>query len=159
MSTPDRVVVRSSSASSLRKRAPRLRAGALHAAVVLASLVAAAVTLVGCAPDASHAQGLAPGAGGPPPAAVVGARWPPTNLAMNYEYVGQTAGSRDVEVRARVAGILLKRNFTEGGSVKQRPVAVQPRPGAVPGRAQSRRRRRGRRRSQAGAEPRARLHA
>jgi membrane fusion protein (multidrug efflux system) len=42
-----------------------------------------------------------------------------TNLAMNYEYVGQTAGSRDVEVRARVAGILLKRNFTEGGSVKK----------------------------------------
>jgi membrane fusion protein (multidrug efflux system) len=42
-----------------------------------------------------------------------------SNLAMNYEYVGQTAGSRDVEVRARVAGILLKRNFTEGGNVKK----------------------------------------
>jgi membrane fusion protein (multidrug efflux system) len=36
-----------------------------------------------------------------------------------YEYVGQTAGSRDVEVRARVSGILLKRNFTEGGVVKR----------------------------------------
>jgi len=34
-----------------------------------------------------------------------------------YEYVGQTAGSRDIEVRARVSGILLKRNFGEGGLV------------------------------------------
>ena len=77
------------------------------------------VTLVGCGPGASHAQG-APGAGGgPPPAAVVVTSLAATDLAMNYEYVGQTAGSRDVEVRARVAGILLKRNFTEGGSVKK----------------------------------------
>ncbi|MFP5405597.1 MAG: efflux RND transporter periplasmic adaptor subunit, partial [Gammaproteobacteria bacterium] len=36
-----------------------------------------------------------------------------------YEYVGQTAGSRDIEVRARVAGILLQRNFEEGRAVKQ----------------------------------------
>jgi len=42
-----------------------------------------------------------------------------SNLPMSYEYVGQTAGSRDVEVRARVAGIVLKRNFAEGGAVRQ----------------------------------------
>ncbi|HYJ98993.1 MAG TPA: efflux RND transporter periplasmic adaptor subunit [Burkholderiaceae bacterium] len=119
MSTPDRVVVDTSSSSPLRKRAPRLRAGALHAAVVLASLAAAGVTLVGCAPDASHAQGHGPGAGGPPPAAVSVLAMAASNIALNYEYVGQTAGSRDVEVRARVPGILLKRNFTEGGNVKR----------------------------------------
>ena len=95
-----------------------VRAVSLHMAIVLASLIAASVTLVACGPGASHAQG-APGAGGPPPAAVVVMSLAATNLAMNYEYVGQTAGSRDVEVRARVAGILLKRNFTEGGSVKK----------------------------------------
>ena len=40
-------------------------------------------------------------------------------LPAVYEYTGQTLGSREVEVRARVTGILQKRNFTEGGPVKQ----------------------------------------
>ena len=72
-----------------------------------------------------------------------------------FEYVGQTAGSREVEVRARVTGILLKRNFQEGAPVEPGPVAVHHRPGAVPGRARhaprptSRRPRRGSRRRSA----------
>jgi len=93
------------------------RVDAARAALVLGA-VAAAGALSGCGPEASHAQG-APGAGGPPPAAVAVMTLAASNLALNYEYVGQTAGSRDVEVRARVAGILLKRNFTEGGAVKK----------------------------------------
>ncbi len=92
------------------------RAVTLHIAIVLACMAAASITLIGCGPDVSHAQG-APG--GPPPATVAVMSLAATNLAMNYEYVGQTAGSRDVEVRARVAGILLKRNFTEGGTVRK----------------------------------------
>ena len=40
-------------------------------------------------------------------------------LPVSWEYVGQTAGSREVEVRARVTGILLSRNFTEGSRVKK----------------------------------------
>jgi membrane fusion protein (multidrug efflux system) len=40
-------------------------------------------------------------------------------LPVTLEYTGQTVGSREVEVRARVTGILLKRNFVEGGAVKQ----------------------------------------
>ena len=95
-----------------------MRAGALHAAVVLASIAAASITLISCGAETSHAQGAA-GHGGPPPAAVAVMSVAASNLAMNYEYVGQTAGSRDVEVRARVAGILLTRNFTEGGGVKK----------------------------------------
>lgn len=43
----------------------------------------------------------------------------PESLPVTYEYIGQTAGSREVEVRARVTGILLKRNFTEGAPVKK----------------------------------------
>jgi len=104
--------------TSSRSNGRALRAGSLHAAIVLASLAAASITLIGCGPEASHAQGAA-GHGGPPPAAVSVISLAASNLAMNYEYVGQTAGSRDVEVRARVAGILLKRNFAEGGSVKK----------------------------------------
>jgi membrane fusion protein (multidrug efflux system) len=43
----------------------------------------------------------------------------PKAIPVSFEYVGQTAGSREVEVRARVTGIILKRNFEEGGPVKQ----------------------------------------
>ena len=60
--------------------------------------------------------------GGPPP-------FPPPvvstttveakDVPVTYEYVAQTAGFREVEVRARVTGILLKRNFTEGARVKK----------------------------------------
>ena len=41
----------------------------------------------------------------------------PRNEAVTFEYTGQLAGFRDVEVRARVGGILQKRNFTEGAAV------------------------------------------
>jgi membrane fusion protein (multidrug efflux system) len=40
-------------------------------------------------------------------------------LPVTFEYVGQTAGSREAEVRARVQGILLSRNFAEGERVKK----------------------------------------
>ena len=40
-------------------------------------------------------------------------------LPVSREFVGQTAGSREVEVRARVTGILLSRNFKEGDRVKK----------------------------------------
>ncbi|MCC7079254.1 MAG: efflux RND transporter periplasmic adaptor subunit [Burkholderiales bacterium] len=43
----------------------------------------------------------------------------PRDLPASYEYVGQSAGSRDVEVRARVTGILLSRNYREGAAVKR----------------------------------------
>jgi membrane fusion protein (multidrug efflux system) len=43
----------------------------------------------------------------------------PKTVPVSFEYVGQTAGSREVEVRARVTGILQKRNFDEGAPVKQ----------------------------------------
>jgi membrane fusion protein (multidrug efflux system) len=41
------------------------------------------------------------------------------DVPVAYEYVAQTAGYREVEVRARVNGILLKRNFAEGAVVKK----------------------------------------
>ena len=59
-----------------------------------------------------------PGMGMPPPEVTV-VEAQPQAIPVTFEYVGQTAGSREVEVRARVAGILLKRNFSEGAPVKQ----------------------------------------
>jgi membrane fusion protein (multidrug efflux system) len=41
------------------------------------------------------------------------------DIPVTYEYVAQTAGYREAEVRARVNGILLKRNYTEGAVVKK----------------------------------------
>ena len=59
------------------------------------------------------------GPGGMPPAEVGTTVVQPKAVLAPFEYTGQTAGSREVEVRARVTGILLKRNFLEGGPVKQ----------------------------------------
>ncbi|MFZ5556157.1 MAG: efflux RND transporter periplasmic adaptor subunit [Pseudomonadota bacterium] len=60
--------------------------------------------------------GAPPGPPPPPPVAVMTVE--PRDLPVSYEYVGQTAGYREVEVRARVTGILQKRNFKEGAPVK-----------------------------------------
>jgi len=54
-----------------------------------------------------------------PPAAVSTMTVQPKAVLAPFEYTGQTAGSREVEVRARVRGILVARNFTEGGTVKK----------------------------------------
>ncbi len=54
----------------------------------------------------------------------------PKTIPVSYEYVGQTVGSKEVEVRARVGGILEKRLFTEGGWVKagQPMFIIDPKP-------------------------------
>ena len=57
--------------------------------------------------------------GGMPPAEVNAMTVELRPVPVSFEYVGQTAGSREVEVRARVTGILLARNFKEGGRVEK----------------------------------------
>jgi membrane fusion protein (multidrug efflux system) len=59
-----------------------------------------------------------PGMGMPPPEVTVIAV-APQPLPQTYEYVGQTAGSREAEVRARVGGVLITRNFDEGKAVEK----------------------------------------
>jgi membrane fusion protein (multidrug efflux system) len=61
------------------------------------------------------AKSQPPGDMPPPEVAVVTIE--PKNIPASFEYTGQTAGSREVEVRARVTGILKKRNYAEGGNV------------------------------------------
>jgi membrane fusion protein (multidrug efflux system) len=53
-----------------------------------------------------------------PPAVVAVHEVKPRTVPVEFEYPAQTAGSREVEVRARVSGILLSRNFDEGGAVR-----------------------------------------
>jgi membrane fusion protein (multidrug efflux system) len=78
------------------------------------------------------ACGPAPQGGfhGFPPAAVTTLVLQPRALPVSYEYVGQTAGSKEVEVRARVTGILEKRLFAEGAAVKagQPLFVIDPKP-------------------------------
>ncbi|MES2934020.1 MAG: efflux RND transporter periplasmic adaptor subunit [Pseudomonadota bacterium] len=49
--------------------------------------------------------------------------------AIGFEYVGQTAGSRETEVRARISGILENRLYEEGSRVKAGTVMFQIDPG------------------------------
>ena len=68
--------------------------------------------LAGCQKPASNA----PPGGMPAPevsVVVVASR----NLPVNFEYVAEIAGVREVEVRPRISGILEKWNFTEGSKV------------------------------------------
>src|SRR5216117_756735 len=86
-------------------------------ALPLASLFA--MGLAACSPsNGSEKKGGHPGMGMPPPE-VLTTTVTAQSLPLSFEYVGQTTGSREVEVRARVPGIILKRNFTEGAPVKE----------------------------------------
>jgi membrane fusion protein (multidrug efflux system) len=77
-------------------------------AVLLVSIAG----LSACSPQAAP-----PGGNGMPPAEVAVVAVEPHTVPVTYEYVAQTAGSREVEVRARVTGILLKRTYREGERV------------------------------------------
>ena len=87
----------------------------------LLPVVAASVSvlLAACGPSSGNQAGPGGPGGGMPPAAVSTMTVEPKAVLAPFEYTGQTAGSREVEVRARVRGILVARNFTEGGTVKK----------------------------------------
>lgn len=107
----DRGHARASGGGSTRRGLPPLEslAGTCSAALVLLL----PLLLVACQPS----QG--PAAATPPPPEVAVTEAQPKSVSLTYEFVGQTAGSREVEVRARVTGILLKRNYEEGALVRQ----------------------------------------
>src|SRR5262245_37272236 len=54
----------------------------------------------------------------PPPPAVSVMDVKPATVPLTYQYAARISAYRHVEVRARVGGILLKRNFVEGSEVK-----------------------------------------
>lgn len=68
-----------------------------------------------------------------PPAHVTLQKVAPRTLPITFEYTGQTVGSKDVEVRARVNGIVESRNFQEGSAVKagQLLFVIDPKPYAA----------------------------
>src|SRR5262245_7005033 len=91
----------------------------MRSSLSVAFLLALAAPLSGCGPSNGANQHKGGPGGGMPPPEVTAVTVAPRAIPVSFEYVGQTLGSREVEVRARVTGILLKRNFEEGGPVKQ----------------------------------------
>jgi membrane fusion protein (multidrug efflux system) len=81
-------------------------------------LVVPALMLAACGQGQGQGKDGHGGGGGMPPAVVAVAEVQPRTVPVEFEYPAQTAGSREVEVRARVQGILLKRNYEEGAAVR-----------------------------------------
>jgi len=82
---------------------------------LMRSLVAIAVSaalLTGCGKGQQQQHA-------PPPPEVTVQTVENNPVPLDLTYTARTVGSREVEVRARVGGILLKRRYEEGGSVKQ----------------------------------------
>ncbi len=96
-----------------------------NSALRLAGALALAGLLTACGqgqPGGGH--------GGFPPAPVSAVAVQPRTLPVSWEYVGQTTGSKDVEVRARVTGILEAKLYVEGSAVKagQPLFTIDPKP-------------------------------
>lgn len=90
-----------------------LRHPGLVRALGAAFLVSA--VLVGCSGSDKPAAG-GPGAMGPLPVTVL--EMQPQSIPSSVEVMAQTEGARETEVRARVGGILVKRLYQEGDTVK-----------------------------------------
>jgi membrane fusion protein (multidrug efflux system) len=112
-------VMRTSDSSQSERR------GAVTAAI--AASATAAFILAACS------GGQPGGFGGFPPAPVTLMEVKPATVPVRFEYVGQTAGSKEAEVRARVQGVLERRAYQEGGAVKvgQTMFIIDPKPYAV----------------------------
>lgn len=93
----------------------RMSAAGAVALVSIPFALALALVLAGCG---ETAQGGPPG-GGMPPAQVTVETVAPRTVAVPYEFNGRLEGSREVEVRARVSGILLRRTYEEGRPVRR----------------------------------------
>ena len=71
------------------------------------------LTLIGCHKSQDQ-QGMPPNTALP----VAVLELNPTTVAITGEAVGQTEGAKEVEVRPRIGGILLKRKYNEGSAIK-----------------------------------------
>lgn len=56
---------------------------------------------------------------------VAAVRVEPHDIPLTFEYAARAQGSKETEVRARVGGILMKRNYVEGSTVKEGDVLFE----------------------------------
>ncbi len=83
-----------------------------YRSLTFAFVICSALLLNAC----QKQQGGPPG--GMPAAEVTVLSVQAQNVPLSFEYTAQTTGSREIEVRARVTGIIEKRNYREGALVK-----------------------------------------
>lgn len=93
----------------LRNRSPQPRLSLLLGPALLLALAA-------CGGGSGEPSA---GGGGRPPPGVVVQSFSPGPVEVYEEYAGRARGSREVEVRARVRGILLERLYDEGQFVEE----------------------------------------
>ena len=85
----------------------------MYSRIAVAFFLPIALLTAGCKQDAGqHGKGM-------PPSAVTVVTAEAKEVPVTYEYTAQTASFREVEVRARVTGMLLKRHYKEGGAVRK----------------------------------------
>ena len=85
-------------------------------AALTSALLCSLSVLTACSDPSANAEGAA--AGGMPPASVNVLTVQPQSVPLLIETPALLAGSREVEIRARVSGIVEKRNFNEGAKVE-----------------------------------------
>ncbi|MDP4547477.1 efflux RND transporter periplasmic adaptor subunit [Marinobacter sp. MDS2] len=88
---------------------------AARAGLIIASL-SMLLMLAGCSSEDSAGQ---QGGGGFPPAAVTVATAELSNATVRQDYAGRARGAREVQVRARVNGVLEERLYAEGQMVRE----------------------------------------
>jgi membrane fusion protein (multidrug efflux system) len=94
-----------------QRKTPDLLHAVMRLAISIAAGAVLTVTLPGC--------GKKPETPPPPPALPVSViEVQPTSVPISAEAVAQTEGAKEVEIRPRVGGILLKRLYEEGAEVK-----------------------------------------
>jgi membrane fusion protein, multidrug efflux system len=79
-------------------------------------ILASLIVLAGCSDGAARQQKDAKAA--PPAVEVTTLRVEPRDVPVAFDAVGRTEGSREVQVRAHVSGILERQLFREGDTVK-----------------------------------------
>lgn len=84
--------------------------------------------LCACSGEPEAGTGEQAPAGAPPEVEVVTLQ--PRDVMLDLEYSGRATGSQEVEVRARVGGILLRRHYQEGAAVEEGAVLfeIDPQP-------------------------------
>lgn len=99
-------------------RLSTIRTSGAHAPRIALTLACAGIALgLAACGEKSPDAGQQKGAGAPPAIPVTVQQAQLQRVPIALEAVGQAEGSREVEIRARVSGILEKRLFTEGAPV------------------------------------------
>ena len=89
--------------------------GLLHAVMRLAISIAAGIVLIVTVPGCGKKPETPPHPAALPVNVI---EVQPTSVPISAEAVAQTEGAKEVEIRPRVGGILLKRLYEEGAAVK-----------------------------------------